>query len=453
MTSAQGLTNSALFERARKVTAAENYDIQGRYPSIIKRGEGPWLFDVEDKRLLDLTGGDGSLLLGHRPPRVVEAVTKQILEYGANFSSTLSVPRIELAERLCDRYACAEKVIFAKTGSEATTLAMRLARAATGRDLILSSGYHGWHDWHLPYGRLGFDQATGVANFGYNEKALERMLDEFADDVAGVMVSTELYYFDTEYYRRLSAMCARRNVAFMLDEVFSGFRCGSHGLHGSGNVPADLVMISKGLTNGHPLSAVMGRRDFIDAYDTARAEGTYLREVPAMAAALAVLDVIEDGSEHANGERMGQLLMDGMRDILEAAEIPAMVGGPPMFFDVITTSKPLMAEVYRTAYDYGVHFDDCGTQLVLTCFDEGNVDYALSAFERAVKRVTAETDIVPGELDEEFRMRTAEEEFGGFLRDDERTRGLIDQTVQDIANRDRSLGPWREAMGDRGSSH
>jgi glutamate-1-semialdehyde aminotransferase len=453
MTSTQQLTNSALFERARRVTAAEIYDIQGRYPSIIKRGEGPWLFDVEDNRLLDLTGGDGSLLLGHRPPHVIAAVTEQMLEYGANFSSSLSVPRIELAERICDRYPCAEKVIFAKTGSEGTTLAVRLARAATGRDLILSSGYHGWHDWHLPYGRMGYDPATGVANFGYNEKALERMLDEFSADVAGVMMSTELYYFDTAYYRRLSAMCAERNVPFIMDEVFSGFRCGSHGVHGSGNVPCDLVVISKGLTNGHPLSAVMGRRDLIDAYDVARAEGTYLREVPAMVAALAVLDVIEDGSEHANGERMGQRLMDGMRDILNAAGIPNMVGGPPMFFDVITTSKPLMEQVYRTAYDYGVHFDDCGTQLVLTCFDESNVDFALTGFERAVKRVTSETNIIPGELTEEFRLNTAEEEFGGFLRDDDRTRGLIEKTVQDIATRDRSLGPWREAMRGRESAH
>ncbi|WP_285773749.1 aminotransferase class III-fold pyridoxal phosphate-dependent enzyme [Microtetraspora sp. NBRC 13810] len=438
-----------MFERARRVTAAEDYDIQSRYPSIIERGDGPWLYDVEGTRLLDLTAGDGSLLLGHRPQKVIEAVTKQMRDYGANFSSTLSIPRIELAERLVERYPVAEKVVFSKTGSEATTLSVRLARAATGRDLILSSGFHGWHEWHLPYGQMGFDPATGVANFGYNEKALARMLTEFSSDVAGVIMSTELYYFDPEYYQRLSAMCRKHDVPFIMDEVFSGFRCGSHGLHGSGKVPADMVVISKGLTNGHPLSVVMGRRDLIDAYDTARAEGTYLREVPAMAAGLAVLDIIEDGSQHANGERMGQLLMDGMRDILNAHEIPNMVGGPPMFFDVITTAKPLMTKIYRTAYDYGVHFDDCGTQLVLTSFDESNVDFALSAFERATKKVIAESDIVPGELNEEFRLNTAEEEFGGYLRDDDRTRGLIEQTVQAIANRDRSLGPWRHAMGER----
>jgi glutamate-1-semialdehyde 2,1-aminomutase len=449
MTKNQGLTNDALFERARRVTAAEVYDIQSRYPSIIERGDGPWLYDVEGTRLLDLTAGDGSLLLGHRPPQVIEAVHKQMRDYGANFSSTLSIPRIELAERLVDRYPVAEKVVFAKTGSEATTLSTRLARAATGRDLILSSGFHGWHDWHLPWPHMGFDPATGVANFGYNETALQRMLDEFSADVAGVIISTELYYFDPSYYQRLSAMCRKHDVPFIMDEVFSGFRCGSHGLHGSGNVPADMVVISKGLTNGYPLSVVMGRRDLIDAYDIARAEGTYLREVPAMAAALAVLDTIEDGSAHANAERMGKRLMDGMRTVLDDHQIPNMVGGPPMFFDVITTAKPLMEKIYRTAYDHGVHFDDCGTQLVLTCYDESNVDFALDAFEQATKKVTAETDIVPGELNEEFRLNTAEEEFGGFLRDDERTRGLIEQTMQAIANRDRSLGPWRLAMGER----
>jgi glutamate-1-semialdehyde aminotransferase len=446
MTTTQGLTHSALFERARRATVTEHSDIQEQFPAIIERGEGAWLFDVEGTRYLDLTAGDGTVLLGHRPPQVVEALIKQIRDHGSNFSSVLTVPRIELAERIIDRYPRVEKVAFGKTGSEATTMAVRLARAATGRELILSSGYHGWHDWQLPYGGIGFDPATGVATFGYNEKALERMLDEFADDVAGVMMSTELYYFDYEFYRRLSAACAKRNVPFMLDEIFSGFRAGSHGLHGTGNVPADLVCIGKGLTNGQALSVVMGRADLIDAYDSTGIEGTYVREVPAYLAGLAVLDILEDGSVHANGERMGRLLMDGIRDILTSAGVPNMVGGPPMFFDVITTSKPLMEQVYRVAFENGVLFDESGTQLVTTCFNDSNVDLALSVFEQALKRVLTETDIVLGEINEEFRLNTAEEEFGGFLRDDERTRGLIEDTVQAIANRDRSLGPWRAGM-------
>jgi glutamate-1-semialdehyde 2,1-aminomutase len=259
----------------------------------VVRGEGAWLFDVDGYRTLDLTAADASVILGYRHPGVVEAVVRQVRDFGTGFATTLSVPRIELAERLCDRYPCAEKVVFHKTGSEATTMAIRLARAATGRELILSCGYHGWHDWQLASEPFGFTPATGVVGFGYNETALDMMLDAFGDQVAGVIISPELLYFDLDYYRRMAATCAHHDVAFIMDEVYTGFRAGPRGTHGH-DVPADIIVLSKGLANGHPQAAVLGRRDLIDAYDTAGIQGTYTREIPSMAAALATLDALDE---------------------------------------------------------------------------------------------------------------------------------------------------------------
>ncbi|SCL15253.1 aminotransferase class III-fold pyridoxal phosphate-dependent enzyme [Micromonospora inyonensis] len=436
------LTNRGLIERARRATAAEKYDVQTRFSSMIQSGEGAWITDVEGNRMVDLTASSGTIILGHRHPAVVEAIIRQIRDYGTAFASTLSVPRVELAERLCERYACAEKVVFHRTGTEGTAMAVRMARAATGRELILSCGYHGWHEWQLASETFGYQQTSGVVGFGYNEKALEKMLEAFGDEVAGVLVSPELLYFDLDFYRRMAATCARYDVPFMLDEVYTGLRAGPKGVHGL-DVPADLVVMSKGLANGHALAAIMGRRDLIDAYDVAGIQGTYTREVPPMAAALAVLDVLDTPGVYEHAERMGRLLADGMGEILTAEGIANRVGGPALMFDVVLPNDDLGWEIYQAAHEYGVYFEDSGTQLVTTAFDEAAVDHVLTAFRKATRQVIADRpDIAPtsgGEITQERWLDFAEWAFGGLLRDDERTNAMIDETIEKVVNRDRSI--------------
>ena len=129
-----------------------------------------------ERRVLDLTSANGTVLLGHGHPRVTGAVVDQVRNAGNMFPTTLSALRIDLAERLCARYPAGEKAVFFRTGSEATTAAVRLARAATGRRLVLSSGYHGWHDWHLGFQGVGLDAATDTVHFGYSVEALDRLL-------------------------------------------------------------------------------------------------------------------------------------------------------------------------------------------------------------------------------------------------------------------------------------
>ena len=426
-------TNAELLERARRVTAAEIYDIGTRFPSVFERADGSWMHDVEGNRILDVTAASGALLLGNRHPRVVSAITDCIRDHGTVFASTLSLPRIELAERLCERYPAAEKAVFTKTGSEATTTAIRLARAASGRDLILTSGYHGWHDWHQSFLDIGFDSGTRVVCFGYNETALERLLDEFAGRIAGVIITPEPAWFGADYYRRLSATCARHGVLFILDEVITALRYGPRGLNGTGEVPADLITMSKGMANGHSLAAILGRRDIMDCYDAAGIAGTYTREVPPMAAALATMDVIEDGSVHERCQQLGQKLMDGMRDVLAAVGIPAFVGGPPMMFDVVVPSEALSWDIYRAAYDYGAWFEDSGTQMITAAFGDAEVDHALTAFEKGARKVAATTSLEPGELGEDRRLQFAAEAFGGALRDDDVLK-RIEETVQQVAD-------------------
>jgi len=432
-------TNLETIERARKVTAAENYDIGTRFPSVFTRATGSWMEDVEGRRILDLTAASGALLLGNRHPKVVDSITKCISEHGTVFASTISLPRIELAEKLVERYPAAEKVVFSKTGSEATTAAIRLARAYSGRDIIVTSGYHGWHDWHLSFLNIGFDAGNRIACFGYNEDALQTYLEEFAAEIAAVVVTPEPAWFSEEYYRRLSALCRQYGVLFIIDEVITSFRWGHRGLNGTGEVPADMITMSKGLGNGHSISSVLGKREIMDAYDKAGVAGTYTREVPPMAAALAVLEVIEDGSAQSHAQAMGTVLRDGMRDILRAVGIPAHVAGPPMMFDVVVGSEELSWDIYRAAYDFGVYFEDSGTHMVTTAFTKSDVDFALTAFEKATRKV-AETRIFhEDELSQARLDQFGAEAFGGVRVTDEQVKARIAETVERITDRDRSL--------------
>jgi glutamate-1-semialdehyde 2,1-aminomutase len=431
--------NLETIERARRVTAAEDYDIGTRFPSVFVSAKGSWMTDVEGKQILDVTAASGSLLLGNQHPAVVEAVSRCVREHGTVFASTLSLERIELAERLCERYPAGEKAVFCKTGSEATTTAIRLARAATGRDLILTSGYHGWHDWQLSYLNMGYEPRTRVGNFGYNETALARLLEEFADDIAGVFVTPEPAWFDESYYRRLSELCARHGVLFILDEVITALRWGPRGLNGTGGVRADLLTLSKGLGNGHAISAVLGRREIIDSYDKAGIAGTYTREVPPMAAAHAVLDVIADGSVHEHCERMGRLLRDGVRDVLAAVGIPAHVAGPPMMFDTVVESEEMSWEIYRAAYDFGAYFEDSGTHMVTAAYGEAEVQHALDALEQGARQVKARGAIMNDDaLPEARKLQFAREAFGGQLTDEPEVLERIAETIGKMARRDRT---------------
>jgi glutamate-1-semialdehyde aminotransferase len=441
VTATESQSNLETIERARRVTAAEEYDIGIRFPSVFASGQGSWMVDVEGNRLLDVTACSGSLLLGNQHPQIVAAVTNCLRQSGVVFASTLTPQRIELAERLCARYPAGEKAVFCKTGSEGTTTAVRLARAATDRDLILTSGYHGWHDWQLACPEMGFDPQTRVANFGYNETALTRLLNEFADRTAAVIVTPEPAWFDPGYFRRLSELCARHGVLFILDEVITGLRWGARGLNGTGGVPADLVVVSKGLTNGHAMSSVLGRRDLIDAYDKAGIAGTYTREVVPMVAALAVLDLIGDGTVHEHCEQMGQQLQDGMREVLAAAGVAAHVTGPPMMFDVILESDELSREIYQAAYEHGAYFDEDGTHMVTAAFGEPEVSHALAAFEKGVRRVAQSRDIEAGPLPEARLRQFAFEAFGGAMTDDPDVIAQIEETVRQVGEGLAAAGP------------
>lgn len=379
--------NEQLIGRARQVTAAERYDLDGRPRTVAAAASGAWMVDEDGRRLLDLTSGNGTTMLGHRHPAVIEAVCRQLRTVGPLLPGTLSRVRIELAERICARFPVAEKVSFFRSGSEATTAAVRLARAATGRPLVLSCGYHGWHDWQLDHDRPHVDAAHRVVHFRHRVDELRALLEALAPQVACVIVSPDIAASTLDDVRAMSALSARHRVPFVLDEVMSGLRYGPAGVHGAG-VTADIVVISKGLASGHALAAVLGPAALLDYYDRAQLGGTYNREISPMAAALATLRVMDDQPVHERCTVEGTRLRDRLADVLATSGFVGSVGPHPTMFRVTFEDPGVPAAFARSSEAVGLWSDPAGRVLVNAAFGEVESEFAAQAFALALSALS-----------------------------------------------------------------
>lgn len=320
---------------ARRLAAVPR-GVGSTFPVIAERAENAELWDVEGRRYLDFSGGIGTLNVGHRHPRVDAAIRDQLdrLVHPA-FQVTAYRPYIELAERLA---ALApgdfpKKALFLSTGAEAVENAVKIARAHTGRHAVIAFGgaFHGRTMYTLaltgkvaPYKAAFAPLPGGVYHIPYptalhgvspqdSLQALERIFksDVGPEDVAAILIEPVLgeggfYPAPPDFLRSLRALCDEHGIVFVADEVQCGVgRTGRFfAMEHSGVVP-DLTTTAKSLAGGLPLSGVVGRADIMDAVPRGGLGGTYGGNPVACAAALAVLDVIEDEGLLERAEQQG----------------------------------------------------------------------------------------------------------------------------------------------------
>ena len=297
-------------------------------PLVFERAEGPWLFDVDGNRLIDYYLGMGPMILGHRPEPVLRAVAGQLgrgILYGGQ-----SALEAEAAELFCSLVPCAEKLRFASSGSEAVQAALALARVATGRRIVVDfeGHYHGW----IPRGEVELLTWNDLA-------ALEARLS--AGDVAAVIMEPAMCNAGAiapapGYLEGVRAACTRHGSVLIFDEVITGFRVAPGGAQQLFGVTPDLATFGKCVANGFPVAVVAGRADLLDLFASGAAMhgGTYNANPVSMAATLATLRALADGSVLRALEAPGRRLMQGLDAALRAAGVPAVVTGFPQIFHV-----------------------------------------------------------------------------------------------------------------------
>src|SRR5574342_1230178 len=267
--------SDALLKRAREVVPGASQTLsknpgmfpETAYPVFLERGRGCQVWDVDGNEYVDYILGLASITLGYDYPAVTEAVRHQ-----AGQGSIFSLPHpleVEISERLTEIIPCAEMARFFKTGSEANAAAVRVARAATGREAIAFCGYHGWLEWYAittPRSKgVPKDFARLVAPFNYNDlPSLERALDENFGKVAAVIMEATLVDAPARgFLEAAKALAHQHGALFIFDEIVTGFRWAKGGAQEYFGVVPDLATLGKGLANGLPLAAVVGKREFM----------------------------------------------------------------------------------------------------------------------------------------------------------------------------------------------
>jgi glutamate-1-semialdehyde aminotransferase len=293
----------ALYRRACEIILGGSQTISkqpGRYdpdrfPAYIERGAGCRLWDIDGNEYLDYVMALGPVVLGYCHPAVDEAVRAQ-LSRGVLFSSN-SPLEVELAEKLIARIPNAERVRFFKSGAEATSAAVRLARNFTGRSKVVSVGYSGWHDWWTAKQESGgipeaVRQLTLDLRYGDSEGAV-RLMDREGPDIACVVVEPVVSDLDLDFLRIVIDAAHAAGALVVFDEIITGFRVGPGGVQGRFSLNADMATFGKAIANGFPLSVVTGRRDIFEAGKDLWISSTFGGETLSLAAAIATLNELD----------------------------------------------------------------------------------------------------------------------------------------------------------------
>jgi glutamate-1-semialdehyde 2,1-aminomutase len=320
---------------SKRFTALWGGDTDGEeLPTHFVSASGCRIVAVHGKQFLDCTMALGSVALGYGEPRVSRAVVDAVAE--GSVSGLSSWREVELAERLHTLIPCAERVQLLKTGAEATSAAVRLARTYTGRDRVIASGYFGWHDWAseksegVPAAvrsdtiRVPFDDVA----------ALERAVADAGSGLAAIIVEPVVERAASDaWLRRARELCDASGAALIFDEMKTGFRVAPGGYQERCGITPDLATFGKALANGFPLAAVVGHAALMDAARRTWISSTLASESSALAAALAVLDWHEEADICGSLAETGRELRATFDRAIEASGVAGVStdGIDPMF--------------------------------------------------------------------------------------------------------------------------
>jgi glutamate-1-semialdehyde 2,1-aminomutase len=265
----------------------------GISPLYASKSKDAYLWDIDGNKYIDLVNSLAAVTMGYGDKGLEKSILKQ-LKLGVSLSLPTKIES-EVAELIIELVPSAEMVRFSKNGSDATSAAIRLARAFTGRDQIVACGYHGWHDWYIGTTSRNKGIPTAVSalthNFQYNNiESLKSALKLNEGKVAAVIIEPmNDTYPHPGFLEEVQVLARKAGAVLIFDEVITGFRFSEGGAQKLFNVIPDLATFGKGIANGFPLSAVVGRREIMKEMEHVFISGTFGGELLSLAAARYVL--------------------------------------------------------------------------------------------------------------------------------------------------------------------
>ncbi len=361
-----------LFEEAKKLVpggvlgARKPSDfIEGEYPIFLEFGKGCRLIDVDGNEYIDFLCGYGPIILGYREEEVDEAVIGQIRDKGFCFTLTQRYQN-DLAKKLGEHVPSSEMSIFLKTGSDATTASIRIARAHTNRIRVMRCGYHGWHDWAVEMkGGVPEKFYEDVHEFRYNHlDQIEGLMARYGDQTAAIIMTP----FGHPNHQRMEEpapgflegvrqIADRYGAVLIFDEVRTNFRLSMGGAQKLYGVTPDLSVLGKGMANGYAISAVSGKAEVMKAAaQKLFISSTFFPNSDGYIASLKTIEILERDHVLDNIWEKGGRFLKKIQAIIDRYDVGAeLTGVAPMFY---ITFKKDEANLYKTKRD------DFYTQLI-----------------------------------------------------------------------------------------
>lgn len=347
-------TNQKLWKRAERVIPTGNHllsknpnmHLPNQWPNFFKKAKGSIIWDTEDHKLLDMSlMGVGTNTLGYGNEYVDSRVISTVSL--GNMSTLNSFEEVELAEKLLSMHPNFQMARFARTGGEANAIAIRLARAATGKDIVAVCGYHGWHDWYLA-GNIArkdglnthllpgletrgvpdaLNGTTTTFHYGDNAEFLSAIAHQ--NTAAVIMEVSRSSKPDIEFLKLVRDETSRRGIVLVFDECSSGFRENFGSMHLTLGVNPDLVMLGKALGNGYAITAVLGLESIMKEAERTFISSTFWTERIGFAAALATLEEMEREKSWKKISSFGKEVQSSWEAVSKSTGVPIKIGGYP----------------------------------------------------------------------------------------------------------------------------
>ncbi|MCF0039116.1 aminotransferase class III-fold pyridoxal phosphate-dependent enzyme [Dyadobacter fanqingshengii] len=347
-------TGQKLYEKAKTLIPGGTMLLSKRpemflpdnWPSYYSKAQGCKVWDLDGKEYIDMSiMGIGTNTLGYGNEEI-DSVVMNVVRTG-NMSTFNCPEEVYLAEKLVDLNPWASMVRFARTGGEANSIAIRIARAASGRDKVAICGYHGWHDWYLSANHNDSDSLSGhlipgldptgvpknlkdtVFPFQYNN--FEELLHIVENNEIGVIKMEVVRNFGPEnnFLQKVRDLATSRGIVLVFDECTSGFRETFGGIYQKFGVEPDIAMYGKTIGNGYALTAVVGRREVMEAAQKTFISSTFWTERIGPAAALKTLEVMEKMRSWEIITAQGKKMQDGWKQLADEHRLAISVSGIP----------------------------------------------------------------------------------------------------------------------------
>ena len=366
-------TGQKLYKRAKRVIPGGNMLLSKRpemflpekWPAYFSKSKGCKVWDLDGNEYIDMSiMGIGTNVLGYGHPEVDEAVMKTVRDGNM---STLNCPEeVYLAEKLVEMHPWADMVRFARAGGEINSVAIRIARASTGKDKIAICGYHGWHDWYLSANLNNDENLDGhllpglqpngiprgltgtVLPFNYNDiEQLEQLIKDNKGEVAAIKMEVSRNEEPKDnYLQKVRDLATENNIILIFDECTSGFRETFGGLHKKYGIEPDLAIFAKALGNGYAISACIGRKNFMQAVQQTFISSTFWTERIGPTAALKTLEVMEKEKSWDVITKIGNDISNQWQNLADKYELNIITWGLPALSGYTFKSPDALA--YKT---------------------------------------------------------------------------------------------------------